>query len=210
MKTVPWLSSLVFGIIFALLIAALGLLYFVQVDSITGGEATAIATIMLVVVTGIYATFTYQMMLETRRSREQEIMPVFEFQPEEIRSYIQNVGGGPARKLDLTSLLPANESVRVKRQSVPSGSAIAITAEPFSSLADRTFQDLQLESERIDLYEVEDENIWDGLDEYPYEELVLDGVCEDAWGNTRNIYERYELWDLMEAVEGFDSTTLVE
>jgi hypothetical protein len=198
---------LVAGPTFALSAAAIGLSYLVYTDTIAGGEATAIATVLLVVLTGVYATVTYQMMLETRKSRKQEIMPVFEFQSEEIRSYIQNVGGGPARKLDLTiSLLPADKSVRVKRQSLPAGATIAITAEPFSSLADRAFQDLQLESEQIDLHENSDENIWEELDEYPYEELALNGECEDAWGNTIEIHEKYELWNFMEGLGGFEST----
>ena len=77
---------LVIGAIVGLSVAAITLLFFVHTNVISGGEATAVGTVLLVALTGIYATVTYLMMLETRKGREQEIRPVFDFQAEEYGS----------------------------------------------------------------------------------------------------------------------------
>jgi heme/copper-type cytochrome/quinol oxidase subunit 4 len=66
---------LVIGAIAGLTVAPIALLYLVHTDTISGGEATAIATVLLVVLTGVYVTVTYLMMRETRKARQQEIKP---------------------------------------------------------------------------------------------------------------------------------------
>lgn len=95
---------------------------------------------------------------ETKKSRQQEIQPVLEFRPREHRSTIVNLGSGPARNVDLTlTLEPKGESHRVRWQILAPQQEVAIPTEPFSSIADREYLDLQLQGADIDWESVEDD-----------------------------------------------------
>jgi hypothetical protein len=139
-------------------------------------------------------------MRETRKARQQEIMPAFEFQPEPLNPALVNVGNGPARKLDVTvSLLPAGETRHIRRQSVATGEGIHIGGEPFTSLGDQPFLDFQLRGLDVDWEEVEDdEEFWETVDDYPYERLTVEGSCEDIWENSIPVIEEYQIQDLTE------------
>jgi len=174
---------------------------------LSGPQATSIATIWLVVLTGVYASVTYRMLRETKKSREQEIMPALEFEARETGSALINIGNGPARNLDIVLRLnPAGDRYRIKRQSLPSAGDLSIPVEPLSSLGDRRFLDVQMDGLDIDWAEheeVADDDFWENT-EYPYQELVIDGMCEDIWGNRIRIEQTYDVWDL---TEGFGDAT---
>jgi len=135
-----------------------------------------------------------------------------EFCPREYRSTIVNLGSGPARNIDLTLRFePKGESHRVQWQSLAPRQEIAITAEPFASIADRKYLDLQLQGSDIDWESIEnDEEFWDEFDDYPYEQLRMTGSCEDVWGNSQKIEQRYEVWNLTEAMVGTVPSTMRE
>lgn len=170
---------------------------------LTGAQASVIATLALIVLTGAYAALTYQLVHETRKSREQEIRPVLDFQAQEKGSYIMNVGGGAARKLSLTlELLPAGRTHSITHQSLPAGSQLAIHVEPFSSIADRGYGDLQIEGAKFSGIEItEGEEFWENLDD-PYERLVMRGRCENIWGQECEIKEEYSVFALTEMYGG--------
>lgn len=196
--------TLVGGLFTAMLLAALALLYFILTGTVSGAEATAIATVLLVLLTGGYATVTYLMVLETRKASEQEIQPALDFQARELASTIVNSGNGPARNLDITlTLEPAGDSHTVQRQSLPAGGAVAIPMEPYSSLGARGYQDLQLRATDMEWEDIDedDPDFWEDLDE-PYQRLTLEGTCEDVWGNTHHITEEYQIYDLTEGTAG--------
>jgi hypothetical protein len=197
-------TGVVIGAFSATLLAAIALLYFIATGVLSGAEATAVATVLLVLLTGGYATVTYLMVQETRKAREQEIQPVLDFQARELASTIVNSGNGPARNLDITlTLEPAGESHRVQRQSISAGGAVAIPSEPYSSLGARGYQDLQLYATDMEWADVDedDPNFWEDLDK-PYQRLTLEGTCEDVWGNTHHINEEYQIYDLTEGTVG--------
>ena len=67
---------------------------------------TSIATVVLVVVTAVYAYFTGKMLSEMRKTREAEIKPALEaftipFGPTNVVLEIRNTGKGPARKITM-------------------------------------------------------------------------------------------------------------
>ncbi|WP_232700816.1 hypothetical protein [Halobacterium wangiae] len=197
-------GTVVAGVFTVLLMGAIVLLYFISTGMLSGAEATAVATVLLVLLTGVYATATYLMVQETQKAREQEIQPVLDFQAREAASTIVNSGNGPARSLDITlTLEPAGESRTIQRQSLPAGGAVAIPSEPYSSLGDQCYQDLQLQAADVDWENVDedDPDFWENLDE-PYQYLKLEGTCEDVWGNTHRINEEYQVYDLTEGTVG--------
>jgi hypothetical protein len=201
------------GFFFVFLIAISGtLLYAAFEEIIDGGTASLSASLLLVILTGAYAFITLWMTHETKKSRRQEIQPVLEFRPHEHRSTIVNLGSGPARNIDLTlTLEPKGESHRVQWQSLAPQQEIAIPAEPFSSIADREYLDLQLQGADIDWESVEDdEEFWDEFDDYPYEQLRMTGSCEDVWENLQEVEERYDVWNLTEAMVGTVPSTMEE
>lgn len=170
--------------VFVLLIVSSGVLLFLTfVGRISGAVATLAATLTLVVLTGLYAAITYRMMVETKKGREQEIRPVLEFHAGEYMSQIKNVGGGPARNLDITlSLVPEGVTHGIRHQSIPAGESIAVPAEPFSSIGDRGFLELQAEGVDIDGDEIDDEEFWEDRD-FPFERLQMTGprASREAW-----------------------------
>lgn len=203
------------GVFFSLLICVVGVLLYAAIEGIvTGGTASLAASLLLVLLTAVYAFFTLWMAHETRRSRQQEIQPVLEFRPREYGSTIVNLGSGPARNIDVTlTLMPDGESHSVQWQSLPSGQEIMIPAEPFSSIADREYLGLQLQGADIDWETVEDEDedeFWDEFDEHPYEQLHMEGFCEDVWGNQQSVNSTYEVWNLTEAMVGTVPSTMDE
>ena len=192
-----WARVIVIGGIFALSVAAVVLLYLVYTDAISGGEATAIATVLLVALTGIYATVTYLMMLETRKARQQEIKPAFEFRAQEHQSSLVNVGNGPARKFKVTiRFLPVGEFFQVQRPSVQSNGEVVIQDPQFPDLGEWDYLELQLQSPDVDVYEIDDEGFPQATEKHPYQQLTIDGSCEDIWGNKIPIEEEYEVLDL--------------
>ena len=194
-----WNRIVVIGAITGLSIAATILLYFVFTGTISGGGATAVATVLLVVLTGIYATATYQMMLETRKARQQEIKPAFEFRAQEHQSSLVNVGNGPARKLKVTiRLLPAGEFFQVPPQSIRSGGEVVIRDPQFPDLGEWDYLELQLQNPDVDVDEIDDEEFIHETENHPYQQLTMDGSCEDIWGNKVPIEETYNVWDLTE------------
>jgi len=103
----------------------------------------------------------------------------------------------------MLTLEPAGDSHTVQRQSLPAGGAVAIPMEPYSSLGARSYQDLQLQATDMEWEDVDedDPDFWEDLDE-PYQCLILDGTCEDVWGNTHHINEEYQIYDLTEGTVG--------
>lgn len=195
-----WVGIVVAGVFLLLLVASGVLLFLTFVGRISGAVATLAATLTLVVLTGLYAAITYRMMVETKKGREQEIRPVLEFHAGEYMSQIKNVGGGPARTLDITlSLVPDGVAHGIRHQSIPAGESVAVPAEPFSSIGDRGFLELQAEGIDIEWDETEDddEEFWEER-EFPYERLQMTGTCEDVWGNTYPIEEEHQAFDLTE------------
>ena len=200
-------------VFFALLACVTGVLLYAAIEGIiTGGIASLAASLLLVLLTAVYALFTLWMAHETRRGRQQEIQPVLEFRPREYGSTIVNLGSGPARNIDVTlTLTPNGESHSVQWQALPSEREIMIPAEPFSSIADREYLGLQLQGIDIDWDTVEDGNgdeFWDEFDEHPYESLHMEGSCEDVWGNQQNVNRIYNVWNLTEAMVGTVPSTM--
>lgn len=193
-----------------------GLIYLTYSETISSSVASVATTTLLVLLTAFYALSTYGMVRETRRmaeetrkSREQEIRPVIEFHAREVYSQIANIGDGPARNVDLNlTLLPSGLTHTIREQSLPSGESISIPAEPFSSIRDRGFLELQEQGLDFDWDDVDDyEEFWEEQD-FPYETLRMTGTVEDVWGNTHEVDVEYDVWNLTQELQGAVSLTL--
>jgi len=201
------------GVFFLLLVCVSVVLLYASITGlITGGTASLGASLLLVLLTGGYAFITLWMTHETRRSRQQEIQPVLEFLPKETDSTVINLGNGPARNIDLTlTLEPKGESHPVQWQSLAPQQELAISNEPLSSIADREYTSLQVQGADVDLETVEDdEAFWEELGDHPYDELHMEGTCEDVWGNSKEVDETYDVWNLTQAMVGTVPSTMDE
>ena len=99
------------GSLFLILLLG-GFLYGAYRGLLTPEFVSATATSVLVLITAGYAVLTLQLVRETRRSREQEVVPAFKLgiKPWAIGVYgvqIRNIGNGPAQDISATvSLQP--------------------------------------------------------------------------------------------------------
>lgn len=187
------------SIVASLFVITLAVLLLVLEGLITASHASLIATLLLVVLTAGYAATTYRMTNETKKARVQETRPVLDFQPDEFMSTIVNLGGGPARSIDITlSFQPVDDRRRIQRQSLPAGEKIALVEEPFSSIGDRRFGDVQLQYSDLEEPENDSELAETMYENPPAERLQMEGSCEDVWGTEYTIEEEYMVYDLTE------------
>lgn len=200
------------AVLLVFLAFSLSLFYAAWQGVISNGVASLVASLLLVFVTLIYASITLWMAIETHRSRQQEIKPVLEFRPREYHSSIVNIGNGPARDIDLTlTLEPEGDSRTVQWQSLAPGQEIAITVEPFSSIADREYIGFQLYGiDTTSEVMLEEDALPDDPDEFPYQTLTMVGTCEDAWENRQDVDEEYDVRNLTEAMVGTAPSTMDE
>lgn len=140
------------------------------------------ATTLLAILTGLYVLFTFRIMNETKKQREQDIQPAFAIQPEPQGVKVSNVGNGPALRADLfLSLISKDSGERVKenevsiqKQDIPADEFVAI---PYGG---DSFGGLGI-----------DQPIGEMYDDY---ELKFTGQYTDLYQNDHSIQERnYDL-----------------
>ena len=158
-----------------LLILLLGsFLYGAYRGLLTPEFVSAAATSVLVLITAGYAVLTLQLVRETRRSREQEVVPAFKLgiKPWAISIYgvqIRNIGNGPAQDISATvSLQPDGPEGKVTYQNVAPGDAIPVP---------KPFHETRLDQDTLD----------------KYNNLKVDGKAYDIFGNPHDISDTYNL-----------------
>jgi hypothetical protein len=178
-----WKQLIVFGLFSVVFAGAAFLVYFVFLGALSGPEATAVATLFLVAVTGGYGAVTYEMMRETRKARHQEIVPVFEPHVREDEIALVNGGNGPAHKLDATiGVQPAGVICNAQLQSVSPGSQAVILDRTFPNIGALDYFDRRMEHPDIDIFEIDEEEFPHETEKYPYRQLMLNESWEDLWG----------------------------
>lgn len=141
----------------------------------------ASATVILVLVTAVYAFLTWRMVVETRRARQQEVTPVFNLsvKPISIGAWapaIENVGNGPALDVEATlTLEPGGEEHRVETKNIPEGDFAG-------SMNPRIGEDTHEE----------------------YDSLVVEGEYTDVFGERSTFDESYDL-EFLAKHDGADS-----
>lgn len=100
--------------------------------------ANAISTLVLVLVTIIYAYLTQLLVRETRTARRQEVAPALELEGHVSGLRLANIGNGPAKNLSGTLQLAGDteEATEFSRQSLNSGEYIWFDETPFSAVTD--------------------------------------------------------------------------
>jgi|GEM_PF-4782491 len=141
----------------------------------------SVSTVVLVIVTGVYAYLTWGMVRETRRARKQEVSPVMNLDVEPfsagaVAPKIENIGNGPAIDVDGTvKLHPGGEEHEIQSKNIPSGDFTG-------SVAPQIGEDSHEE----------------------YESLVVEGSYRDVLGDRGTFEEEYDLKLLAES-DGADS-----
>ncbi|WP_408957557.1 hypothetical protein [Natrinema sp. 74] len=141
----------------------------------------AVSTVVLVIVTGVYAYLTWGMVRETRRARKQEVTPVMnlDIEPFSIGAWapkIENIGNGPAIDVDGTvKLHPGGEEHNIQTKNIPSGD---FTGSLSPQIAEDAHED--------------------------YESLVVEGSYRDVFGDRDTFKETYDL-ELLAKFDGADS-----
>jgi len=142
---------------------------------------TAGATVILVIVTAVYAFLTWGMVKETRRARKQEVMPVIniDVEPFSIGAWapkVENIGNGPALDVNATvQLEPGGEAHELQSQN--------ITAGDFAGM----------------LYPQVNEDTHE-----EYDSLKIEGSVTDVFGDTDTFEAEYDL-ELLAELDGADS-----
>ncbi|WP_134670423.1 helix-turn-helix transcriptional regulator [Halorussus marinus] len=154
-----------------------------MIDAITNlaPVINAVSTVVLVIVTGVYAYLTWGMVRETRRARKQEVTPVMnlDVEPFSIGAWapkIENIGNGPAIDVNGTvKLHPDGEEHEIQTKNIPSGD---FTGSLSPNVSENTHEE--------------------------YESLVVEGSYRDVFGDRDTFKETYEL-DLLAKLDGADS-----
>lgn len=169
-------KELMFLILGTLLIATVGWAHF-QIDS-TSAFAQILATSLLVLASMISAAAAWSNVEVGRKSREQDLRPIFIFEAEgEIMSQktlvMHNIGKGPASDIELTLKLEPNgpESELITRENLNPNDLTTLT------------------------------NIWDGVEFDPlslsdhFDRIVIKGKYENVYGTTISLDKTYNLQD---------------
>lgn len=131
---------------------------------------SAAATSGLVLVTAVSVILTISLLNEHRKTRQQDIIPVFKLQIKPIsigKSGIvaRNIGNGPAQNIDITvTIYPQNSEHFLKYPNVAEGDVIPI-GNPFED-------------------HIEFENV---------EKITVSGDCEDVMGEDHLINDRHTI-----------------
>jgi hypothetical protein len=154
-----------------------------MIDAVTNAAPaiSAISTVVLVIVTGVYAYLTWGMVRETRRARKQEVMPVInlDVEPFSIGAWapkIENIGNGPA--IDVTgtvTLEPGGEEHEIQSKNIPAGDFTG-SLEP--QIGEDTYKD--------------------------YDSLTVEGSYTTVFGDQDTFRETYDL-ELLAKLDGADS-----
>lgn len=106
-------------------------------------QASALASLLLVVVTGAYVYVTHSLVVETRRARRRERAPAIDLEPDGLGPKVRNVGMTPAYDLELTfELVPADDSDAARettersRRNLDAGDWLRLDEPPFRALCD--------------------------------------------------------------------------
>jgi hypothetical protein len=157
-----------------LLIGVSVLVSLVFTGNLSGSEATAIGTVLLVVITGGYAAATYLLLVETKKARQQEIIPMFKLDLKGVSIgkmgvAVKNIGNGPARDINATIRLHPNGGENtVGYLNVATGDFL-----PFPE----PFENQLLTSEVIE----------------SYDKITIEGTCKDLMGKEHSFSDSYPL-----------------
>jgi Ca2+/Na+ antiporter len=167
-------GSIVVGIIIGLLISIIA----GDFQSVTQFMSTisAFASMLMVVVTGLYVFFTYKLVRETQEAREQDVAPVITFDLIDEKPVLVNVGNGPASQIEVTlSAEPDGISESIEIMNLASGEHQEIVGTPFYGHFQR------------------------GGDKDPdFDELRVTGSCVDGFGNERSIEWAFDVETIKE------------
>jgi len=154
-----------------------------MLDGLTNAApaVNAISTVVLVIVTGVYAYLTWGMVRETRRARKQEVMPVMnlDVEPFAIGAWapkIENVGNGPA--IDVTGTVqfePGGEEHEIQSKNIPAGD--------FTGSLDPKVHEESHEK---------------------YDSMTVTGEYTTVFGDTESFEESYDL-ELLAKLDGAES-----
>lgn len=137
------------------------------------------SSVVLVVVTAIYAGLTWKLVRETKDARQQEIMPAISLELESVihgavTPVLKNIGNGPAREVNTElQLLPDGPNEEFNRKSIASNGSSSTLG-------------LQIGSERAE----------------EYSELSVTGTCTDAFGKEYPIEDEICLDTHLSALAG--------
>jgi DNA-binding transcriptional ArsR family regulator len=141
----------------------------------------AVATVILVLVTGVYVFLTWGMVKETRSARKQEVTPVMnvDVEPFSIGAWapkIENVGNGPALDVSGTvKLEPDGEEYDLRSKNIPAGD---FTGAMNPRVSEETPEE--------------------------YETLKVEGKYTDVFGDTKPFEAEYDL-EVLAEIDGADS-----
>lgn len=142
-------------------------------------DVSVLTSLLLVVVTAVYAYLTYGLLQESRETRRRETAPVLVVVTDRygLVPELLNVGNGPARSAELTLCAVAEdgatEETEVSLRNLGVGQSEPILEEPFKHLTD--------EKE-------------DASDQYAY--LRVDSEMRDAFGDRVPVDLEYELSEI--------------